>query len=327
MFAKSAEAIPYNGHKFLTGHCYYGGKITDLNDRKLLLTLLGHHYKGASFGIGELDSLGLHFTLPELPNKQQMLGYISSLPSHTPPQLLGLHPNANNCRKSIVETHALITSTMDSQPELRECFKQQQERLGLRSQLLVSCETILGKIPELINTKLMHECFPLSAPNALNIVLGNETRRYNSICSYVSGAMRELIRGLKGEVGMTGELNAMQECLAKQLVPEKWLKNGFRTNKKLPGFLLELQERLKFFKSWVEDGEPTTMWIGAFLCPQAVFEALRWNHGRHTKQAVDKIHVEIKATKFEVKSWKSCLKYSDFCRVSKKGGRWNCKKL
>lgn len=320
MFCKSPDEIPYDGHKFLTGQCYYGGQITDRNDRRLLLTLLEHLYKGESFGEELQSSL---YKIPHHPNKGNMLDYIAGLPLDTPPQLLGLHPNANNFRKSIAETRNLITGTMMSQPELVERFRQQNELQANRSGLLTACESILSKIPEPINVKVILDNFPLSAPNAaLNLVLYNETLQYNEICKYVSSSLLELIRTLRGEVNSTGELEHIQQCLAKQTVPEKWILNAFQTKKSLSGFLQELTERIKFFKSWLEDGEPTTLWMGAFLCPQAVFAALRWNCAKHTKRCVEEIRLRITATEFEAKIRQSCLKYSDFCRVSEGGWVW-----
>lgn len=317
MFCKGAGEIPYQGHKFLTGHCYYGGRITDRNDKRLLLTLLDHHYKGESIG-AELEST--IYRIPDSPNVDSTSHYIASLPLDTPPQLFGIHPNANIFRKSIAETNNLITGTMMSQTELLEHFRQQGEAQMNRAGLLPACESLLGKIPEPINEKMVLDNFPLSAPNALNLVLYKETLQYNGICRYVSSSLAELTRMLKGEVGSTAELERIKECLAKQLVPKNWMRNAFRTNKNLPGFLQELIERIKFFRSWVEDGEPTALWITAFICPQAVFAALRWNCSNHTKRRVDEVNLKIAPTEFEAKIRQSCLKYSDYCRVSLVGG-------
>lgn len=312
MFCKHFDEIPYEGHKYLTGQCYYAGRITDPNDRRLLQALLDHLYKGGeSFGNAAVPVI---YKIPECPNKEQSLDYIAGLPMDTPPELLGFHPNANY-RKSVSEATNLISGTMVSQNELLERFRQQTELQANRSGLLAICESILGRIPEPINERIVLDNFPLSAPNALNIVLYNETLQYNEICKSISHSLLELSRMLRGEVSSSGELEQLLECLGKNTVPDKWTQIAFKTRKNLSGFLQELVDRIKFFKSWIEDGEPTTVWMSAFLCPQAVFEALRWNCSKHSKRPVNEVHLRMTPTMFEAKSRTTSLEFSDFCRV------------
>lgn len=317
MFCKQFEAIPYEGHKYLTGQCYYGGRVTDPNDRKLLLTLLNHVYKGESFGSG------IHlFKIPDEPTKENTLKYISNLPLDAPPELFGFHPNAN-VRKSVRETNNLVTGTMHTQAELLARFRQQNELQSNGSGLLSKCEAILGKIPEQISTKGVLDNFPLSAANSLNTVLFNETLKYNEIWKYISDSLLDLTRALKGEVSSTRELEEMQDYMARQKVPAKWIRNSFNSKKPLSSFLQDLIERFKFFKSWIEDGEPTTMWISAFLCPQSLFAAIQWNCSRNLKVPLNEIVLTIGPTEFESKSRQTSLQYSDFCRVRQGERRLN----
>lgn len=313
MFCKSPEEIPYEGHKYLTGHCYYGGRITDTNDRRLLLTLLDHLYRGDSFGQGIESSV---YRIPDWPNRTNTLAYIGQLPTtETPPEVYGLHANASHFRKSTAETNNLLSGTMQSQTEFLERFRQQAEAQANRAGLLSACESILAKVPEPANVKVILDNFPLSG-SALNTVLFNETRRLNEICKFIVHSLMELIRMLKGDVNATEDLERLQDSLAKQTVPEKWSAKSFRTRKNLGGFLQELVDRMKFFKAWLEDGEPTTMWISGFLCPQALFAALRWNCAKHTKRPVDEVVLRITPTQFEGHERLTSMEFSDFCRVS-----------
>lgn len=310
MFCKQSDIIPYEGHKYLTGQCYYGGRVTDPIDRKLLITLLDRLYKGEFFGVGRLNEI----KVPEQATRENILNSIASLPLDVPPELFGFHPNAN-VRKSIRETNNLITGTMFTQTELLARFQQQKEAQSNRNGLLTMCEAISGKIPEPINLKMVLDNFPLSATNSLNMILYNETLRYNEIWKYISDSLLDLTRSLRGEVSSTTELEEMQDRMAKQEVPEKWIQNAFNSKKSLSGFLQDLVDRVKFFRSWIEDGEPTTMWISAFICPQALYVAMRWNCSRNLKIPLEETHLKICPTGFEAKSRQTSLPYSDFCRV------------
>ena len=49
-FLFESEEIPWDSMQFMTGHINYGGRVTDDNDRILLMSMLNKCYGKAIFG-------------------------------------------------------------------------------------------------------------------------------------------------------------------------------------------------------------------------------------------------------------------------------------
>jgi dynein heavy chain, axonemal len=95
------EGFPYDSLIYLTGQCYYGGKVTDLWDGKLLVTLLEDFYRddvvaGSDFPIcPEVPG----FVIPEkMEEIETTIELLQNMPDSQNPLLFGLHPNAEISR-------------------------------------------------------------------------------------------------------------------------------------------------------------------------------------------------------------------------------------
>lgn len=297
MVGSTHANMPLKADTFLEEH--FGGRVVDPNDRRLFLALLDHMCTGDAFGAYS-DS----YKTPNV-GRESILKYIADLPMECEPQLFGFHPNAHS-RKSHDETNYLLTKLAIVQPHI--------EIETSRLNLLSKCENIAGKLPEPFNEKTVSANYPISAQNSLNIVLNNEVLQYNRIRNCISNSLQELIRLLKCEISENSELESIQSSLKCQVVPEIWIRNGYNTKKTVTSFIADFLDRLKFFKSWIEDGEPTSLWISGFFCPQGLFAAIRWNTSRRLNKTLDEIHIRVQPTSFESRNRHSCLKYSDFCR-------------
>lgn len=56
-------------------------------------------------------------------------------------------------------------------------------------------------------------------------------------------------------------------------VPEMWEKVAYPSLKPLGSWIEDFQERIKFFKSWVEKDEMSSYWISAMFFPQGFMTA------------------------------------------------------
>jgi len=120
-FIEEAEEIPWDSIQFMTGHINYGGRITDDNDRILLINLLKNcnspqildpsfvqalspQKKRASLVKRKKPEKPVTFsffncpmyTMPK-PNQtiEEVLTFIDKLPNSDMPEIFGMHKNAS----------------------------------------------------------------------------------------------------------------------------------------------------------------------------------------------------------------------------------------
>jgi dynein heavy chain len=137
-FLFDQESIPFDSMQFMTGHINYGGRVTDDNDRVLLISLLnqcyGKHILDPSFVAGESVAQKRRQTTkkrPELPTEdftffgsgayrvpsqnhslEDVHAYIDSLPEADLPEVFGMHRNANIAYQQS-ESNLLLKTTLD----------------------------------------------------------------------------------------------------------------------------------------------------------------------------------------------------------------------
>jgi dynein heavy chain len=95
LFLDSPEDIPWDALLFVTGHINYGGRVTDDNDRKCLLTILEKFCQPECLKEGyKFSQSGTYYAPPD--SKLNIYKeYIESLPLNDLPEIFGLHDNAN----------------------------------------------------------------------------------------------------------------------------------------------------------------------------------------------------------------------------------------
>jgi dynein heavy chain len=95
IFLDEQDEIPWDALVYVTGHINYGGRVTDDNDRKCLLTTLQRYYcvENLEDGFTYSDS-GMYYC-PTFGTIEHYREYIETLPLQDGPEIFGLHENAN----------------------------------------------------------------------------------------------------------------------------------------------------------------------------------------------------------------------------------------
>lgn len=95
LFLEEQEDIPWDALVFVTGHINYGGRVTDDNDRRCLLTTLQKYYCIENLEDGYMYSDSGKYYAPAFGDLESYRTYIDSLPIQDGPEVFGLHENAN----------------------------------------------------------------------------------------------------------------------------------------------------------------------------------------------------------------------------------------
>jgi dynein heavy chain len=95
LFLDSQEEVPWDALLFITGHINYGGRVTDDNDRRCLISVLSKFCQNDVLRENyKFSSSGIYFQQPD-GNIQSYKDYIEKLPLNDNPEIFGLNDNAN----------------------------------------------------------------------------------------------------------------------------------------------------------------------------------------------------------------------------------------
>lgn len=194
LYLNQYDKIPFNAINYLTGECNYGGRVTDVWDRRALITILNDYINEesveASYHFGGLKS----FALPPLTDYQQIVKYIQEIiPNDPSPEVYGLHPNAGITRDT-ENSEQLCKSTLavfgfgsgtSANSSLDDDFSQ-------------SIRDILDRLPLNYDIEACLLKYPIDYHESMNTVLIQEMQRYNNLLDEIQYSFKEVLKAVEG---------------------------------------------------------------------------------------------------------------------------------
>ncbi|RXG59114.1 Dynein heavy chain 3, axonemal [Armadillidium vulgare] len=210
LLTENTEAAPLEALTYLTGECNYGGRVTDDQDRRLLMCLL-HSFcnqdiinkpgKFKVFGIGD-------FGIPQSNLVDEHIHHLKTLPMEAPPSVFGLHDNAT-LAKDNRETDKLLNSILALEPRLNITNRSESS-----SEVVLDLALeILARLPSLFDLSEVERKHPLSYAQSLNTVLRQEILRYNRLTSCIRSTLKEVHKAVRGEAILSEELEGIYKAL------------------------------------------------------------------------------------------------------------------
>jgi len=214
---------------------------------------------------------------------------LQSLPLEQPPEIFGLHSNAN-LTKDQNETTLLFTSIIST----RSGGGGGGDSGGKSFDDLVEevADEILAKLPPDFDLEVAGNKYPTDPMESMNTTLNQELTRYIKLTSTIRKSLLQLKQAIKGFVVMSAELDAVANSLSVGFVPDMWMNVSYPNLKPLGAYVTDLIERLSFFQGWMDKGTPSIFWFSGFFFQPSFLTGALQNFARKYVYPIDSCTVE-----------------------------------
>lgn len=311
------DEIPFKVIHFLVYDIHYGGRVTDDIDRRLIRTILDGFINPQMLADGYAFSpSGTYVSLP-VSNRQAYLDAIKAFPIVPHPEIFGMHSNADiTCDQE--EVYKMFRTVLDLLPRQVSGGGESSEEVIQRT-----AKIILEKVPSLFDLDYIAKRYPVQFNESMNTVLIQECTRYNRLLKVVRRELSDMLKAIRGEVVMSGDLEAVGNALFNNIVPDSWSK-AYPSLMPLSAWVTDLTQRLAFINSWIERGTPVVFWISGFIFPQAFLTGTLQNYARKSLKPIDRISFGFRVVDQKEEELKS--RPDDGCYVRGiflEGARWD----
>lgn len=225
------EELPLKALNYITGECNYGGRVTDGLDRRTVLSLLLNFYtKDILNDSYVFSSSGIYFAPPK-GNYDSYINYIKQLPLNQNPEIFGIHENGD-IAKDLNDTKVLFDSIILTQARSSASGGKSSEEVSMEL-----ANDILGKLPADFSIAAVQKKYPIKYNESMNTVLLQELIRFNKLLRVIRDSLQNTIRGLKGLVVLSSDLEQVSNSLLMGKVPDVWMSNSYPSLKPLVSLL------------------------------------------------------------------------------------------
>jgi dynein heavy chain len=229
------------------------------------------------------------YEIPKLKTVDEFRNSIDSLPLIDTPDVFGLHPNADiSCQTKISQN--MLETIMSIQPKDSNTGGGETREEAVKR----IANDLLGKLPESFDknkTKSMIQ--KQGGMKPLNIFLGQEIDRMQSVIGMVKSTLSDLKLAIDGTIIMSAALQNALDALYDARVPDTWTKISWISST-LGIWYSEFIARVNQYQSWLYEGRPLVFWLSGFFNPQGFLTAIRQEITRaHTGWALDGVKVPL----------------------------------
>jgi hypothetical protein len=281
-FLMETNDVPFEALSYVIGELNYGGRVTDLLDRRLLLSLLQRFF--SSEINSKSFSFGARYTAPTFELElNPLMTILMSWPIVTEGCDVGLSLNASTITARN-DALRIFNSLIEIQPTLVAATGSiSEEQFALNF-----VQSLQQEIPKEFDTHDFVQKFDLT--DTINTVLYHEIILYNQLFDVIRSSLKTLAKGLKGTIVIDNALEKLTRRLLSNKIPEVWLSASFPSILSLHGYIQDLKMRTDFMHQWIESAmRPNIFRLGAFFHPEEFLTAVQQVYSRKHRVVFDSV--------------------------------------
>jgi len=318
MFLEENEVIPYQALRYTASEANYGGRVTDVHDRRCINFLISDYYCPDILRDEYKFSPSGTYYAPPFSSLGTYVDYIRGLPINQLPEAFGLHANANLVA-AINEALRILKTATSLMPRTGGGDGGQSSDKMLAD----SSTRYLADLPKPYDTEYVEAKYPVDYNESMNTVLNQELLRFNKLIVQVRSTLTDVGKAVQGLVVMSAELEEVAGGILTNTTPGVWKAVSYPSLKPLSSYVADLAARLKFFSEWIKNDAPITFWLSGFYFTQSFLTGQLQNYARKSKVEIDTLIWNFKvlrtATNRFTKPDNGCLVYGLFMD----GARWD----
>ncbi len=298
IFLEEQEEIPWDALVYVTGIINYGGRVTDDNDLRCLLTTLEKYYCVDNLTDDYFYSESEKYKAPTFGDAQSYRDYIAQLPEEDSPEVFGLHDNANIAYQR-AESDTMVGKVLSIQPRVGGSSG---GGLSPDEIVLEKAKQIAEQIPaNLDRAEGLKDLFKTTNNllPSLTTVLVQEMEKFNRLLNVMRASLTDLVQAIGGFIVMSETLDSMYLSLTNGQVPKNWEKVAYPSLKPLTSWFEDLIKRVEFLYKWLTEGSPLAYWISGLFFPQGFMTGCLQTHARQYKIAIDELSFSFTMLEFE----------------------------
>ncbi|CAL1277046.1 unnamed protein product [Larinioides sclopetarius] len=153
-----------------------------------------------------------------------------------------------------------------------------------------------------------------------------ECERMNILIQEVRTSLKDIERGLKGELPWNEEMDELGEAMASDAVPQLWSSKAYPSLLPLGSWFSDLLHRHRALHQWVaaDFTLPAAVWLGGLFSPQSFLTAVIQTSGRKHDLPLDKLSIHCEVTKKMPDEFiLTPREGANICGLYMEGGRWD----
>ena len=284
MFLNEYESIPWDALKYMVAEANYGGRVTDVWDRRLINTILADFYNKNVIRDNYFFNGCEIYKIPGEGLISNYIEYIeNSVPHSDLTKVFGLHDNAL-ITSAISETNFLLSTCLSLLPRSISTGTKTSEQVI--SDLAVD---ICKRIPKQFDIEVASKKYPMRYEESMNTVLVQELIRYNRLLQVVKTSSLQVKDAIAGLITMSSDLEKVSNALFDNRVPEMWSKAAYPSLKPLAQWIDDFIARLDFMGNWLDRGPPEIFWLSGFFFTHSFLTGVLQNYARRSRIPIDTV--------------------------------------